>query len=254
MKSALIGSTGFVGGIISTQRQFSDYYHSTNIHDIQNKEYDFVVCAGAPGVKWQANKYPEKDQESIQKLTQNLVTIKAKHFVLISTIDVYPQPNLVNEKIKISERQLQPYGKHRYELEKFVASHFSGHTIVRLPGLFGHGLKKNFIFDLIHRQNLHLTHSESVFQFYDMNNLWKDIEIAVNNFITLINFATEPIEVSDLVSYVFGTTFTNITDSPPVTYDMHTLYGKLYGSQAPYIYSKEYTLKRIKHFIHQTIL
>lgn len=254
MTSALIGSTGFVGGSIASQNQFTDYFHSKNIHGIRNKRYDLVVCAGAPGRKWEANQHPEEDLGSINNLIDNLSYVKTNHFVLISTIDVYPKPLFVDETSTIHESQLQPYGRHRYMLEKFVASTFPKHTIVRLPALFGPGLKKNFIFDLMHGANLHLTNSESVFQFYDIRGIWKDIQIAVNNSIPLINFATEPIQVNELVQYVLGQDFSNSTGAPPLTYDFHTIYGKFYNTPTKYIYSREDTLKRLKTFIQGATL
>ncbi|WP_417196808.1 RHS repeat domain-containing protein, partial [Akkermansia sp.] len=42
------------------------------------------------------------------------------------------------------------YGKNRYQLECWVRKHFPSSLIVRLPALFANGLKKNFIFDLMH--------------------------------------------------------------------------------------------------------
>lgn len=48
MKSALIGSTGFVGSTLLSQREFDFCYHSTDIADIDNKEFDLVICAAAP--------------------------------------------------------------------------------------------------------------------------------------------------------------------------------------------------------------
>ena len=40
-------------------------------------------------------------------------------------------------------------GKNRLYLEKWVEENIDNHLIIRLPGLFGENIKKNFIFDLI---------------------------------------------------------------------------------------------------------
>ena len=76
--SALIGYTGFVGSSILSQQSFDYLYNSKNIEDIQSKHFDLVVCAGAPGTKWLANKEPETDLATIQRLINNLSTITAR--------------------------------------------------------------------------------------------------------------------------------------------------------------------------------
>ena len=62
-ENALIGFSGFVGNTLLKQASFQNLYRSTNISDIQNKSFDTVVCAGAPAVKWMANKEPEQEEE-----------------------------------------------------------------------------------------------------------------------------------------------------------------------------------------------
>ena len=46
VRSALIGHTGFVGGNIAANAQFTDCYNSKNIAEIRGKSYDMIVCAG----------------------------------------------------------------------------------------------------------------------------------------------------------------------------------------------------------------
>ena len=49
-------------------------------------------------------------------------------------------------------------------------------TIVRCPQLYGENLRKNFVFDLIFDNALDFTHKDSQFQWYNLKNIWKDIE------------------------------------------------------------------------------
>ena len=95
--NALIGYTGFVGGNILKQHSFEHLYNSKNIEEIQNKNFELIVCAAAPGTKWLANKEPENDMATIERLITNLKTVTAKKFVLISSIDVYSPVDAVNE-------------------------------------------------------------------------------------------------------------------------------------------------------------
>lgn len=149
--NALIGHTGFVGSNLRKQYEFDAFFNSGNIEEIQNREFDLLVCAGVNAVKWYANLHPEEDEAGIQSLMDCLSTVKARHFVLISTIDIYPSfiPSPDESSIP-DERSQDAYGRNRYQLECRVREYFPSSLIVRLPALFADGLKKNFIFDLLH--------------------------------------------------------------------------------------------------------
>lgn len=148
---ALIGHTGFVGSNLRKQHEFDVFFNSRNITEIKGGEFDLLVCAGVNAVKWHANLHPEEDKAAIQMLMDCLSTVKATRFVLISTIDVYssfiPSPD---ESSIPDEARQDAYGQNRYRFECWVREHFPSSLIVRLPALFADGLKKNFIFDLLH--------------------------------------------------------------------------------------------------------
>ena len=57
----------------------------------------------------------------------------------------------MDETTRIKTENLHPYGYNRYQLECWVREHFPEALIVRLPGLFGKNIKKNFIYDFINR-------------------------------------------------------------------------------------------------------
>ena len=67
----------------------------------------------------------------------------------ISTIDVFKNPNSKDEASRIDMDGLEAYGANRYRLEFMVREYYPDATIVRLPGLFGRGIKKNFIYDFM---------------------------------------------------------------------------------------------------------
>ncbi len=250
MKSALIGYTGFVGGNLKTQHKFTGLYNSQNIEDIKGRSYDLIVSAGTTALRWKANQEPEEDWKGIKKLLDSLKKVKAKHFILISTVDVYPNKVGVNEdtKIKLSDLK-EAYGNHRYKMELFVKKNFPKVTIIRCPQLYGKGLKKNFIFDLINDNALDFTHKDTVMQFYHLKNMWKDIQTAIKNKIALINFATEPVTAKEVAKHSLNIDFKNVTEKPPLVFDFRTKHGKLYGSKDEYIYHKSQILKEIKEFI-----
>lgn len=252
MKKGIIGYTGFVGSTLCRQASFDVRFNSSNIAEIRGKGYDLLICAAAPATKWKANQNPEQDILNIQALIAHLQTIKAKRFILISTIDVYPIVSAVDEDTIIDPTLADAYGKHRFYLEEFVRQTFPRHSIVRLPGLFGKGLKKNFIFDLIYNNCLHLTHAESTYQFYNMDRLWTDLQIILSNDLSLVNLATEPVRACDVALRCFDLHFDNHTERVPAHYDMRSKYSHLFGSQSSYLYSANETFEQIRQFASQS--
>lgn len=249
MNNALIGFSGFVGSTLLKQAQFSELYRSTSIHEIENREFDMVVCAGAPAQKWVANRDPVDDRKKIDTLIDHLRTIKCKTFILISTVDVYKEPIGVDESTPVEETGLHAYGLHRRLLEKFVEQHFSSCLIVRLPGLVGPGLRKNVIFDFLNNNNLYAVESRGAFQFYPMVNLWFDIQRALEAGLSLVHLTAEPISVSDVSLLGFGKSFTQTLANSPARYDMQTLHAQIFGSPAgQYQYSVRETIQAIRAY------
>ncbi len=248
LPDALIGYTGFVGNNLLSQRQFEFLYNSKNIEEIQNKDFDLVVCAAAPSIKWLANKEPEKDLATIARLITNIKKIKTKKFVLLSTIDVYPSVNGVNEDAAIKKSDLSPYGKHRLILEAFITNNFDS-LIIRLPAIFGKGLKKNPLFDLIHNDFKYIN-PKSVLQFYCLDYLWADISKSLENNLKVINFATEPITLGQIAKEVFNLDIPNKIAISPAFYDMRTKYAYLWRHYNPYLYYKDQVMTDIKMFVN----
>ncbi len=249
MESCLIGYSGFVGSNLDRRRLFDKKYNSRNIEDIKGKNYSYVYCAGVTATKWLANKEPDSDLKGIVRLLNALREISCERFVLISTIDVYRRPEDVDEDTPIVTEGLHPYGLHRRLVETFVQERFPNHHIIRLPGLFGANLKKNVIFDFLHDNQVETVHSDAVYQFYCLDTLCRDIETVIEHGIRLANFATEPISVGEMANYAFGREFLNKPHENPARYNMKTKYGHLFGSEKPYILSKEQVLSLLKRFV-----
>ena len=146
----LVGYSGFVGSNIKEQAHFDHYFNSSNITKSFRLNPDVLVYSGVRAEKFLANSEPEKDFAIIENAIENIQKINPKKIILISTVDVYPTPINVNESEVIDKEKVQPYGKNRLYLEEWVENNFEEYLIVRLPGLFGKNIKKNFIYDLIH--------------------------------------------------------------------------------------------------------
>lgn len=250
-QEALIGYTGFVGGNLNAQHEFSHKYNTKNIDDIDGREFDLVVSAATYAEMWKINQDPEGDLAQINGLIDHLKTIKTKQFVLISTVGVYKAPNGADEDAELETEGLPPYGANRIVLENFVRDNFEQSLIVRLPGLFGDGLKKNVIFDLLNNNMVEKIHSQGVYQYYNLGNIWQDIQTALDNDLSLVNFATEPVRTDELAAYCFG--LENFDQAPegvkPARWDMYSKHAEVYDGTAPYLYSKQRVLDDIKAFV-----
>ena len=146
---ALVGYTGFVGSNIYAAGDFDAVYNSKNIEDAYGTNPDLLVYAGLRAEKYLANNAPKKDMEQIIQAQENIAKINPKKLVLISTIDVFKNPKDVDERTVIDTENLHPYGYNRYQLELWVRENYPDALIIRLPGLFGKNIKKNFIYDYI---------------------------------------------------------------------------------------------------------
>ncbi len=251
MYSALIGHTGFVGGNLRSQKDFTDLYNSKNIQDIRGKSYDLVVCAGVNAVKWMANKDPETDWQGIQDLLENLKDVQAERFVLISTVDVYPQISDVDEDTTIDSAANHAYGRHRYSVEEFVRENFSRHHVVRLPGLFGDGLKKNAIYDLINDNCLEMINPACSFQYYPLDRIWADVRKAIDFDLRLVNFATEPVATKDILAEFFAgkADMIGAEAGKEMHYDIRSRHFDLFGGSSGYILNQNEVMVAMGKFI-----
>jgi len=247
-KAALIGYTGFVGGNLLAQRAFDALYNSSNIDEIGGRSFDLIVCAGAPAEKWKANADPGRDLANIERLAAAVTRASARRFVLLSTVDVFGSPIAVDEQSPVSTVGLHAYGANRRQLEERIASTFDT-TIVRLPGLYGPGLKKNIIYDFLHDNDVRKVDSRGVFQFYDTTRLWSDLDIAIRSELPLVHLPTEPVEVADVAREGFGIEFDNEVVPAPARYDMRTRHAALFGGDGPYIEDSARVLAGIAAFV-----
>lgn len=179
MVKSLVGYTGFVGSNIYNYGEFDNVYNSKNIESAYDTNPDLLVYSGISAEKYLANRNPEEDYKKIESAIYNIKRINPASIVLISTIDVYKRPIDVDENSMIETEGLEPYGLNRYYLEKWVEENFENSLIVRLPGLYGINIKKNFIYDIIHRIPFMLTNDKiaeiseiksDIYEFYDLQD------------------------------------------------------------------------------------
>jgi hypothetical protein len=307
IKKCLIGYSGTIGTALLKQTKFHYIFNSKNISKIKNQKYDIVVCCAANGSMIKANKNPKDDLKNIKKLIGNIKNIKTKHFILISTIQVFD--NITHKNYETSKRYNNkiPYGKNRLYLEKSCKKMFKNSYIIRLPSIFDNHIKKNFIYDLknpipsffnkakykklikmtknilllklingayeydgdffvlnkkklksfkleilenhLIKLNLHaasLTSKNSLFQYYFLGNLWKDIKLMIKNNIPILNAACYPIKASYIHRLFTGK---NMKKNQTKIYNaqMRSIYSNLWGNKKNnFLYKKIEIINQLK--------
>lgn len=246
---ALIGHTGFVGGNLVRAGRYEALFNSSNSETMRGGHFKEVVCAGISAVKWKANKEPETDRAAIHILIENLKHVTADRFVLLSTIDVYQPPVGVTERDPAASEGA-PYGVHRAAFERFIAKTFTNHLIIRLPALYGRGLKKNAIFDLRYDNMVDAIDPRGSFQWYDVRRLECDIAAITDANLTLVNIAPEPVTIATIAERFFpGKLREADPNKSAVSYDMQTIHAGVLGGADLYHFDRETVLNSIGNYL-----
>lgn len=234
---ALVGSTGFIGAQLLAMHDFDLAVHRPDVDTLRGQHLELLVCAGLPAAKWQANADPATDWANMASLAQVLATVTAERAVLISTVDVYQPAIAVDETTPATYNGTQAYGTHRAWFEAFFTSHFDDGLVLRLPGLFGPGLRKNLIYDLLNGRSDQYAgvNPTARFQFFDTARTWEVIEAAWTHQVRLLNVASEPVSAQD-VADLFGVELTG--SGPAARYDMRSVHAGLWGGREGYLYSR----------------
>lgn len=225
MADALIGYTGFVGSALSFGMPFTHRYNSQNIEEIRGGECRYLVIASAPGAKWYANAHPKEDWRAISQVVDVVRTVSAERVVLISTVDVYLNPVGVDEDTPVSTRNLSVYGTNRLVFEIMLREQFGDRlSILRLPALFGPGLKKNALYDLMTGTRTSQIAPNAAYQWYPVEGIVNEVWRALMWGEKLRNIVSEPIRMGGLRAIHFPTARIGKDDPKAPQYDVRSLY------------------------------
>lgn len=246
---ALIGHTGFVGGNLLRQHAFGACFNTGNIEEIAGRDFDTLVFSGAQAKKWWANQNQAADRAGIQRALDAMRGVTARRVVLISTIDVVPQVAGADEAFDCTSAPTHPYGAHRLWLEGALRARYPGMLVVRLPGLFGPGLRKNILYDLLHDNMVDKIDAAARFQFYDLTGLWGDIGRAAEARLTLAHLVPAPVLTADIVARFFPAAKPG---APPAgaspSYDFRTRHDAAFGGRDGYIHDADEVFRRLSAF------
>ena len=247
---ALIGHTGFVGSNLLRQHDFPARFNTSNIETIAGRDFETLVFSGAQAKKWWANANSAEDRAGIQRAVNAMHGVTAQRVVLISTIDVVPQVAGADEDFDCTSQPTHPYGEHRLWLEGELRARYPAMLTVRLPGLFGPGLQKNVLYDLLHDNMTDKIDPAARFQFYDLTALWSDIARAHQADLTLAHLVPAPVPISEIVARFFpGANTATPPPSGSPAYDFRTRHAAVFGGANGYIHDAAEVFRRLAAFI-----
>jgi hypothetical protein len=255
VRTALIGYTGFVGSNLAAADSFTDLYNSRNISDIAGQSYDLVVSAFGRADSHRINTHGADDLAEIDDFTALLGTVDAAKLVVISTVCVYPGGTSPDETTPLSAEGLTPYGANRLHMEQVLSERFDT-LVLRLPQLYGIGLKKGIVYDLLNHYRVEYIRPDGRFQYYDLRRLWADTQVALEAGISALNIATPALRSSQVAAECFGIDIADqvVTGESPFaqmyTRDMRTIHAGLFGGPAGYLMDEGAELAALKSFVH----
>ncbi|MDB4309109.1 hypothetical protein N9913_02245, partial [Porticoccaceae bacterium] len=135
----------------------------------------------------------------------------------------------------------------RYHLEECLIKHYENVSTIRLPALFGTGLKKNVIFDFLNNRPLDGLNANSKFQWFDLDSLSEIIDAVDFHGIRELNVCSYPLSVQELLNYVGVEFNNNCAVSPAVKYDITSIHANKFNN-INYLYDKQKTLESIGLF------
>ena len=258
VKTALIGYTGFVGSNIAAVHDFTDCYNTTNISDIRGRSYDLVVSAATRADSHRINQNGHADLAEIDDYIGVLSRVHAAQLVLISTVCIYPGGTSPDESTPLSADGLTPYGANRLHMEQSLSERFNTLPL-RLPQLYGIGLKKGIVYDLLNDYRIEFIRPEGRFQYYDLRRLWSDTERALQAGLRALNIATPPLTSARVAAECFGIDIADQVVSGEeslfgqmYTRDMRTIHADLFDGPPSYIVDEVAELDALRAFVRES--
>jgi hypothetical protein len=129
-------------------------------------------------------------------------------------------------------------------MEEWVLKNFENSYIFRLPALFGHGLKKNALYDMMNKNQVEKLRSHWHFQWYSVNWLWKDIQTHIRKNHKIVNLVTPTFSLKTIQSLFFPGLRLSDTQDTCIRYNISSIYG--------YSHTLEEVIMAMLDYIHHT--
>ncbi len=185
---AVFGANGFVGSAICSELENKKKFVKItreNYSEFKDKEFNIIINSAMPSKRFWAKKNPKLDYEETVLKTKNILTdYKFKKIIHISSVSARCQLDTV-------------YGRNKKESEDLVKKS-KEYLIVRLAPLYGRGLTKGVLIDIINNNKVYID-GKTKYSFTDIswNAKWIIENLNLKNKLVEIG-ATDYIELNKL--------------------------------------------------------
>ena len=245
-----MGGSGLIGTTLQEQHKFDLVFSSKDAHKIDKLDingYDIWLSC-LPATKWKVNEDIEEDIYNMQYIIKLLHKFKFNNIILFSTIDVYVDSPLESNEWYAPNISEFNYGTNRRLFEIMVSQLLSYNNlkIFRLPALFGKHIKKNIIFDLLNNNQVDKIKAKSTYQWYDLNDLYKDVQDRLLLSPKIFNLFPEPIPTKRIIEL-----FPQYKDMVDNVEQGSIYVFKTIHTGTGFLYNKEISLAKLAKFIHE---
>ncbi|MDR1442787.1 MAG: NAD-dependent epimerase/dehydratase family protein [Bifidobacteriaceae bacterium] len=245
----LINSVDSIGAALAQAVHFDHIYAADRIEEAVRADLDSVVATAVAPLAWATNQAPSQDLYAIRRLQEVMATCRISQVTLISSCAVYPKPVAVNEYDPVSPVMLEPYARHRYELERWCQDRWET-TVIRLPHVFGGPYRSEVRNPARDLARLAALNPESTKQHYDLTRLASDLRVVKQLGLKLVNLVTPPLTNRRVLGDLLGV--------PPlpgaelvrkVLRDVRSAHAGAFGGADGYIESADQELDRIASYV-----
>lgn len=248
MSKVIVGYTGLVGQTLLDNIKFDYFFNSSNINKFNSivNDGDDLLLTCLSSNKRVVTQNIKQDLDNITNITNILSKKKYSSIRLISTVDVYSDSPKGSDEDYIPNISKLGYGSNRYLFELMIRDFIKCDDlkIFRLAALFNNKIKKNVLYDLLNGTPFEINEN-STFQWYNLDNLYSDIENLSNKYPDqkTFNLFNEPIETVDLIN-LFDKTDCKIVKGSRMDYNYKTKF-----SDTGYLKHQDEVLIELKEFI-----
>lgn len=230
----IVGGKGLIGSAIVEFMQNShlDYkiIQKENKDSFMGKKCETLIFANGNAWRYKANADPLFDfKASVASFVEYVHGIQYENFIHLSSVEVYDNKSSkedTKENIIINPQKLNPYGYHKYLIEEYLKKFCDNYLIFRISSIVGKGLKKNPVYDAIHKDKKIMLSPNSTHNFINTKFIAKSIFNILNLGIRneIFNLASKNSIRIDNLSNIIGyeSEYTDDAEKYVENYDINT--------------------------------